>query len=119
MIRKVSKQIGELSMVHSFSSELRGEYIQQLEGDAFDLLVIGGGVAGAGIALDAVVRGMKTVLIERADFASGSSGALIPSYSIRFRDPMRYCPPTSFKLSRSTLMASRCRKRGKSRNSTV
>ncbi|WP_176471795.1 glycerol-3-phosphate dehydrogenase/oxidase [Shouchella clausii] len=71
----MSKQIGELSMVHSFSSELRGEYIQQLEGDAFDLLVIGGGVAGAGIALDAVVRGMKTVLIERADFASGSSGA--------------------------------------------
>ncbi len=38
-----------------------------------DLLVIGGGVTGAGIALDAASRGLKTLLIEKGDFASGTS----------------------------------------------
>ena len=40
----------------------------------FDLLVIGGGITGAGIALDAASRGLKTALIEMQDFASGTSG---------------------------------------------
>lgn len=39
----------------------------------FDVLVIGGGATGCGIALDAASRGLKTALIERADFAEGSS----------------------------------------------
>ena len=39
----------------------------------FDLLIIGGGVTGAGIALDAASRGLKTVLVEKDDFASGTS----------------------------------------------
>eukprot|EP00775_Hariotina_reticulata_P006063 gene6063-6301_t len=39
----------------------------------FDLLVIGGGATGSGIALDAATRGLKTALIEREDFASGTS----------------------------------------------
>lgn len=41
--------------------------------DTFDLLVIGGGATGAGIALDATLRGFKTALIEASDFSSGSS----------------------------------------------
>ena len=42
-------------------------------GDPFDLLVVGGGITGAGIALDAVSRGMSVALVERLDFASGTS----------------------------------------------
>lgn len=39
----------------------------------FDLLVIGGGIIGAGIALDGVTRGLKVALVEMQDFASGTS----------------------------------------------
>ncbi len=38
----------------------------------FDLLVIGGGATGAGVALDAVTRGLKVALVERNDFSSGA-----------------------------------------------
>ena len=44
-----------------------------LNGDPFDVLVIGGGINGAGIARDAVMRGLRTALVERGDFASGTS----------------------------------------------
>jgi glycerol-3-phosphate dehydrogenase len=39
----------------------------------FDLLVVGGGITGTGVALDAAARGLRTALVERADFASGTS----------------------------------------------
>lgn len=42
-------------------------------GDRFDLVVIGGGITGAGVALDAASRGLRTVLLERDDLASGTS----------------------------------------------
>lgn len=41
--------------------------------EQFDVAVIGGGVVGAGIALDAASRGLKTALVEKSDFASGTS----------------------------------------------
>lgn len=41
--------------------------------DIFDLLVVGGGATGAGIALDAATRGLKVALVEREDFSSGTS----------------------------------------------
>ena len=41
--------------------------------DSYDLAIIGGGATGLGIALDAALRGLKTVLFERADFAKGTS----------------------------------------------
>ncbi|KAK5005496.1 hypothetical protein LTR28_007647, partial [Elasticomyces elasticus] len=41
--------------------------------DIYDLLVIGGGATGTGIALDAATRGLKVALVERDDFASGTS----------------------------------------------
>ncbi|KAF2872430.1 FAD dependent oxidoreductase-domain-containing protein [Massariosphaeria phaeospora] len=46
---------------------------EQSEEDPYDLLVIGGGATGAGIALDAVTRGLKVALVERDDFSSGTS----------------------------------------------
>lgn len=41
--------------------------------DTYDLLVIGGGATGTGIALDAVTRGLKVAMVEREDFSSGTS----------------------------------------------
>lgn len=43
------------------------------ESDPFDVIVIGGGITGVGVALDAATRGLRTALIERDDFASGTS----------------------------------------------
>lgn len=61
-------------MAHpQLSSLKREETIQELQQQTFDLLVIGGGITGAGIALDAVARGMTVALIEKHDFASGTS----------------------------------------------
>lgn len=57
----------------TFSSLHRHERLRQLSSDVFDLLVIGGGITGAGIALDAATRGIKTALIEKNDFAFGTS----------------------------------------------
>jgi glycerol-3-phosphate dehydrogenase len=58
----------------NFSSKNRKDFIQNLSNSTFDLLVIGGGITGAGIALDATARGLKVALIEMQDFASGTSG---------------------------------------------
>jgi len=41
----------------------------------YDVIVIGGGVTGAGIARDAAMRGFKTLILERKDFSSGATGA--------------------------------------------
>ena len=46
----------------------------EFSGEQFDLLVIGGGITGCGVARDATMRGLKVALIERDDFASGTSG---------------------------------------------
>ena len=54
-------------------SSKRKEYINTLKTSKYDILVIGGGATGAGIALDAVSRGLRTALIEMNDFASGTS----------------------------------------------
>ena len=45
----------------------------RLRAQRFDLLIIGGGIVGAGIARDAAMRGLKVALIEQGDFASGTS----------------------------------------------
>jgi glycerol-3-phosphate dehydrogenase len=47
--------------------------INQLKSRKFDLLIIGGGITGAGIALDAASRGLSVALIDKGDFASGTS----------------------------------------------
>jgi glycerol-3-phosphate dehydrogenase len=46
----------------------------ELFGERFDLLVIGGGITGCGVARDAAMRGLRVALVERDDFASGTSG---------------------------------------------
>lgn len=56
-----------------FSNITRKETLQKIAKDIFDLVVIGGGITGAGIALDASSRGLKVLLLEKGDFASGTS----------------------------------------------
>src|SRR6187551_281535 len=53
----------------------RKSYLRALAsaGSAWDIIVIGGGATGLGIALDATARGYKTLLLEQADFAKGTS----------------------------------------------
>src|SRR5919106_1756534 len=51
----------------------RASALQRLGEERFDILVVGGGITGAGVALDAAARGLRTALVERHDFASGTS----------------------------------------------
>ena len=51
----------------------RAQAVAALSEDEFDVVVIGGGITGAGVALDASTRGYSVALLERADFASGTS----------------------------------------------
>lgn len=55
------------------SIELRNQEIDKIQDIHHDLIIIGGGITGAGIALDAASRGLKTLLLEKGDFASGTS----------------------------------------------
>jgi glycerol-3-phosphate dehydrogenase len=56
-----------------FSNLDRNHIVTKLKNEAFDVLVIGGGITGAGIALDAATRGMNIALLEMQDFAAGTS----------------------------------------------
>src|ERR671914_1357862 len=51
----------------------RADALAALERDSFDLVVVGGGITGAGVALDAASRGYSVALLEKADFAAGTS----------------------------------------------
>ncbi|HAA13541.1 MAG TPA: glycerol-3-phosphate dehydrogenase [Cytophagales bacterium] len=55
------------------STQFRAQHIEKLTTEVYDVVVIGGGITGAGIALDAASRGLRTVLVEKRDFASGTS----------------------------------------------
>src|SRR5262249_43058678 len=46
---------------------------EKLAGGRFDLLIVGGGITGVGVALDAATRGLRVALIDKGDFAGGTS----------------------------------------------
>lgn len=78
----------------NFSSKNRDYFIQQLRDSSFDVLIIGGGITGAGIALDAASRGLKVALIDMQDFAAGTS-----SRSTKLiHGGLRYLKQLEFKL---------------------
>ena len=58
----------------TFSAQTRTAGLTRMAEDPFDVLVIGGGITGAGIALDAAARGLSVALVEKDDFAAGTSG---------------------------------------------
>jgi glycerol-3-phosphate dehydrogenase len=82
------------------SSTVRAYNLAALGSEHFDVLVIGGGVTGAGIALDAVARGYKVALVEKVDFASGTS-----SKSTKLvHGGIRYLPNFDFALVHEALV---------------
>lgn len=82
------------------SSTVRTHNLSLMERERFDVLVIGGGVTGAGVALDAVARGYKVALVEKVDFASGTS-----SKSTKLvHGGIRYLPNFDFALVREALV---------------
>ena len=77
-----------------FSNLYRNQFVEEAQAAQFDLLVIGGGITGCGIALDAALRGLKVALIEKNDFASGTS-----SRSTKLiHGGLRYLKQLEFKL---------------------
>lgn len=68
--------------------------------EPFDLLVVGGGITGAGIALDAAARGMRVGLVERLDFASGTSS----KSSKLIHGGLRYLEQREFGLMREAAL---------------
>jgi glycerol-3-phosphate dehydrogenase len=72
----------------------RSDALRRLANERFDLLVIGGGITGAGVALDAAARGLSTALVERDDFASGTSS----KSSKLVHGGLRYLQHREFKL---------------------
>ena len=72
---------------------------QRLGTEQFDVVVIGGGVVGAGCALDAATRGLKVAMVEARDFASGTSSRS----SKMFHGGLRYLEQLEFGLVREAL----------------
>jgi glycerol-3-phosphate dehydrogenase len=72
----------------------RSESLRRLGEETFDVLVIGGGITGAGVALDAASRGLRTALVERHDFASGTSS----KSSKMVHGGLRYLQQRDFRL---------------------
>ena len=79
--------------------EQRKQAWQRLGSEQFDVVVIGGGVVGAGAALDAATRGLKVALVEARDFASGTSSRS----SKMFHGGLRYLEQLEFGLVREAL----------------
>ena len=72
---------------------------ERLAAEQFDVLVVGGGITGAGVALDAAARGLRTALVERDDFASGTSSRS----SKLVHGGLRYLQQREFRLVRENL----------------
>lgn len=60
-------------MSASINAASRARALERLATTTYDVIVIGGGVTGAGVALDAATRGLRTALVERVDLAAGTS----------------------------------------------
>ena len=79
--------------------EQRADDLSRLGKEHFDVLVIGGGINGVGVALDAITRGLSVALIETEDFASGTSSRS----SKLIHGGLRYLEQYDFKLVREAL----------------
>lgn len=78
----------------------REDQMSLLRSRQFDVVIVGGGITGAGIALDAASRGLKVALVEKSDFASGTS-----SRSTKLiHGGLRYLAQLRFRLTREALL---------------
>jgi glycerol-3-phosphate dehydrogenase len=81
------------------SPQFRSQSIDAMRSQAFDVVVIGGGVTGCGAALDAASRGLSVALIEQRDYAAGTSSRS----SKMFHGGLRYLEQFRFGLVREAL----------------
>ncbi len=77
-----------------FSFRTRDQALQRFQKEVFDLLVIGGGITGAAVAREATQRGLKVALVDRGDFACGTSS----KSSKLIHGGLRYLESFDFKL---------------------
>ncbi|MGV8873723.1 MAG: glycerol-3-phosphate dehydrogenase/oxidase [Rhodococcus sp. (in: high G+C Gram-positive bacteria)] len=82
------------STTTALSPQSRADALARMEAEELDILVIGGGVVGAGTALDAVTRGLKVGLLEARDYAAGTSSRS----SKLFHGGLRYLEQFNFAL---------------------
>ena len=82
-----------------FSAQTRTANLTRMAEEQFDVLVIGGGITGTGIALDAASRGYSVALVEKDDYASGTSGRS----SRLVHGGLRYLEQREFGLVRESL----------------
>ena len=87
----MARRMWQACSVHPFR---RADALRRLADEAFDVLVVGGGITGAGVALDAASRGLKTALVEKGDFASGTSS----KSSKMIHGGIRYLQQREFRL---------------------
>lgn len=85
--------------VQPLGPQQRADAWRQLATEQFDVVVIGGGVVGAGAALDAATRGLRVALVEARDYASGTSSRS----SKMFHGGLRYLEQLEFGLVREAL----------------
>lgn len=94
------KDKGQGKSAFDFSPEARQRNIGRMGQETFDVLVIGGGITGGGIARDAALRGFKTALIEKDDFGAGTSS----KSSKLVHGGFRYLKQLQFGLVREALV---------------
>ena len=98
MERRCKKNIQLAKSINLFSSYNRDLLVEKLKSKSFDLIIIGGGITGAGVCIDAISRGLRVCLIEMNDFASGTS-----SKSTKLiHGGLRYLEQFKFSLVRET-----------------
>lgn len=68
-----SSSIPQIPKTPEFSARTRAKALERFQAETFDFLIIGGGITGAAVARDAALRGLKVALVEKGDFASGTS----------------------------------------------
>ena len=83
----------------ALTRESRARNLERLKREAFDVLILGGGINGAGIARDLALRGVKVALVEQRHFASGTSG----KNSQLIHGGLRYLKQLRFRLVREAL----------------
>jgi glycerol-3-phosphate dehydrogenase len=83
----------------AFSYRTRAGYLDRVQQQTFDLIIIGGGITGAGIARDAAMRGLSVVLLEKGDFAAGTSS----KSSKMIHGGLRYLKQLQIRLVRESL----------------
>lgn len=86
--------MGETASMDRLDTAQRSADLDRMRRDTFDVVVIGGGVTGAGVALDAATRGLSVALVEQRDFAAGTSSRS----SKLFHGGLRYLEQFEFGL---------------------